>query len=60
LVLQGGMAIGSAAWGALATRVGIPWTLLYSAFALLAGLITISRFRLSEREMERAPAVVRD
>jgi MFS family permease len=60
LVLQGGMAIGSAAWGALATKVGIPWTLLYSALALIAGLFTVKRFRLSERELDLAPLVIRD
>src|SRR5579862_227708 len=31
LVLQGGMALGSTAWGALATRVGVPTALLCSA-----------------------------
>jgi MFS family permease len=60
LVLQGGMAIGSAAWGALATKVGIPWTFLCSALALIAGLFTVKHYRLSAREMELAPSVVRD
>jgi MFS family permease len=60
LVLQGGMAVGSAAWGALAMRVGIPMTLLYSAVALLTGLLTVRRFRLTSQELELAPAVVRD
>jgi MFS family permease len=60
LVLQGGMAIGSAAWGALATRVGIPTAFLCSAVALLAGLFTVRRYRLTSQELELAPAVVRD
>jgi MFS family permease len=60
LVLQGGMAIGSAAWGALASRVGIPWTFLCSALALIAGLLTVKQYRLSEREIELAPSVIRD
>ncbi len=60
LVLQGGMAVGSAAWGALATRVGVPTTLLCSACALVAGLVTVRRFRLTSHELELAPAVVRD
>jgi predicted MFS family arabinose efflux permease len=60
LVLQGGMAVGSAAWGALATRVGVPMTMSCSAGALLIGLLTVRRFRLSAHEMELAPAVVRD
>src|SRR6202044_3525370 len=38
LVLQGGMAIGSAAWGGLATKIGIPESMLCSALALIAGL----------------------
>ena len=37
LVLQGGMALGSTAWGALATRVGVPAALLCSAVALVGG-----------------------
>lgn len=60
LVLQGGMAIGSAAWGALATKFGIPTTMLCSGAALILGLITVRRYRLTSRELEFAPAVVRD
>ena len=60
LVLQGGMAVGSAAWGALATRVGVPNTLFCSALVLVLGLSTIRRHRLSSRQLELAPAVVRD
>jgi MFS family permease len=60
LVLQGGMALGSAAWGALATRIGIPAALLCSASALLAGLLTVPRHRLTARELQFAPSVVRD
>jgi MFS family permease len=60
LALQGGMAIGSAAWGALAARVGVPSALMVAALALLAGLLSIRRHRLSAAELELAPAVVRD
>jgi MFS family permease len=60
LVLQGGMAIGSTLWGALATRIGLPNTLLCSALALGAGLLTIRRHRLSAQHLAMAPAVVRD
>src|SRR5437899_4784202 len=60
LVLQGGMALGSTIWGALATRVGVPTALLCSAVALVAGLFAVRRHRLTEQEMEFAPAVVRD
>jgi predicted MFS family arabinose efflux permease len=60
LVLQGGMAVGSAAWGELATRVGVPTTLLWSAAALALGLFTVRRYRLTSHELELAPSVVRD
>ena len=60
LVLQGGMALGSAIWGGLATRVGVPTALTYAAIALLVGLSTVPRHRLTARELELAPAVVRD
>src|SRR6202044_2247554 len=45
LVLQGGMAIGSALWGALANRVGVPAALMYSAIALVVGLLAARRHR---------------
>ena len=60
LVLQGGMALGSAAWGALATRVGIQTTMLCSAGTLIFGLLTVRRYRLTSRELAFAPSVVRD
>jgi MFS family permease len=46
LVLQGGMAAGSAAWGAVGERWGIPKAMLFSALGLLVGLLTIRHFRL--------------
>jgi len=60
LVLQGGMALGSAVWGMLASRSGIPAALLVSAVALIAGLITVPRHRLSSEKLKFAPVVVRD
>jgi MFS family permease len=60
LVLQGGMTIGSTVWGALATQIGVPDALLCSAGALVLGLTTIRRHRLSARDLELAPSVVRD
>ncbi len=60
LVLQGGMAVGSALWGALATRVGVPTALLVAAVALVAGLLTIRRHRLTAGQLNLSPAVVRD
>jgi len=60
LVLQGGMALGSAAWGALATRFGVPEAMLGAALALVFGLFTVPRYRLSGKQLELTPAVVRD
>ncbi|HKD01309.1 MAG TPA: MFS transporter [Terriglobales bacterium] len=60
LILQGGMALGSAAWGALADQIGVPTTLLCSAIALAGGLLAVRRYRLTAQELELAPSVVRD
>ena len=60
LVLQGGMAVGSAIWGELAAQQGVPAALAWSALAMLAGLVSIRRHRLTAAELELAPAVVRD
>jgi len=60
LVLQGGMAIGSALWGAVATKEGVPAALAWSAVAMVLGLSTIRRHRLNVVPLEMAPAVVRD
>jgi MFS family permease len=60
LVLQGGMALGSAIWGELAARRGVPEALAWSAVAMIVGLSTIRRHRLTGAELRMAPAVVRD
>jgi MFS family permease len=60
LVLQGGMAVGSAIWGALASRQGVPAALMWSALAMIAGLTTIVRHRLTQAELTMAPAAVGD
>lgn len=60
LVLQGGMAIGSAVWGGLATRLGVPNTLLFSAAALVAGLLTARRYQLTSRDIEFDASALRD
>jgi MFS family permease len=60
LVLQGGMALGSAVWGALAARQGVPAALMWSALAMVVGLTTIRRHRLTAAELNMTPAVVRD
>jgi predicted MFS family arabinose efflux permease len=58
LVLQGGMALGSAAWGALAVRTGISAALLYSSIALLCGLVTVRSYPLVSRELRSVPLAV--
>jgi MFS family permease len=60
LVLQGGMAIGSAVWGELAVKRGVPEALAWSAIAMVVGLSTIRRHRLTGAELNMTPAVVRD
>jgi len=60
LVLQGGMAIGSALWGAVANRLGVPTALMWSALAMVAGLVAVRRYRLTSNDLALAPAVVRD
>jgi len=60
LVLQGGMAVGSAFWGVVADRRSVPEALAWSALAMVAGLLTITRHRLTSAELELAPSVVRD
>ena len=50
LVFQGGMAVGSILWGALATRMGVRAALLVAVFGLIAGLMLITRYRLAEGE----------
>jgi predicted MFS family arabinose efflux permease len=60
LVLQGGMALGSAVWGELASRQGVPAALAWSALAMVVGLTSIRRHRLTAAELQMTPAVVRD
>jgi MFS family permease len=60
LVLQGGMAIGSAVWGEVASRQGVPAALAWSALAMVVGMFTILRHRLAYAQLKMAPAAVRD
>ncbi len=48
LVFQGGLALGSAAWGALAGRLGAPTTLVIAAGGVLLGALTLLRWRLAD------------
>ncbi len=50
LTLFGSFAIGAVLWGAIASRVGIEWTLTAAGAGLLLGLGAIPRFRLAAAE----------
>jgi hypothetical protein len=54
------MALGSVLWGELAARKGVPVALAWSALAMVVGLSSILRHRLTTAELKMAPAVVRD
>jgi MFS family permease len=60
LVLQGGMALGSALWGEFAARKGVPVALAWSALSMVVGLSSIVRHRLSAAEFKLAPVVGQD
>jgi MFS family permease len=60
LVLQGGMAVGATLWGALAKRIGVPDALGVAAVALALGVLALRGHRITESELELAPAVLRD
>jgi MFS family permease len=57
LVLQGGMAAGSAFWGALASREGLSTTLLVASSGLLLGLVAARRHRLHDGSKVQFSAV---
>ncbi len=57
LVLQGGMAGGSALWGALASRFGVPAALLLAACGLIAGLATAKRYQVVAHDLDISPSV---
>jgi predicted MFS family arabinose efflux permease len=48
LVLQGGLALGSAVWGIVASRAGIQFALTFAAIALTAGLLISPWYRLKQ------------
>lgn len=46
LVFQGGMALGSFGWGALATKVGVRWALICASAGLFLSLVPAFRYSL--------------
>jgi predicted MFS family arabinose efflux permease len=57
LVLQGGMAAGSAAWGALAGRIGVGSALAWAATGLVLGLPMARSQRLEAVWLEMPPPI---
>jgi predicted MFS family arabinose efflux permease len=50
LALQGGLALGSAAWGVVASQIGIKSTLTIAAAALCCGLLLGPMYKLREAQ----------
>ena len=48
LVLQGGLALGSAVWGVVASNSSVQFTLTFAAAALTAGLLLAPWYRLQQ------------
>ena len=48
LVLQGGLALGSAVWGVVASNAGVQFALTFAAIALTAGLLLSPWYRLQQ------------
>ena len=51
MVFMGGMAVGSAIWGQVASWIGIPLCLTLAALGALAGMIATWRFRIGQLEV---------
>jgi MFS family permease len=59
MVFQGGSAIGSIVWGAMAEHWGTQFALLTAAIGLLVGTLTARRYRLMSGKLDLAPALRR-
>jgi hypothetical protein len=46
IIFQGGLALGSTTWGAIADRAGIPVALAVASIALIIGLLASRNFQL--------------
>lgn len=57
LVFQGGLALGSVIWGAVAARAGIRAALLVSAAALIVGLAAMVRWPMAGAALDLRPAL---
>ena len=55
LIFQGGLAAGSAAWGALATRIGIPTTLVVAGLSTIATIVLGAVAKLPDATADTTP-----
>lgn len=51
VVFMGGMALGSILWGQVATRIGIPMTLIVAAFGIALSIVLTWKFKLGLHEV---------
>jgi MFS family permease len=57
LVFQGSVAIGSATWGALAQRFGVPAALHWAGFGTIASVSLMLAFRLPDSTVDLSPGI---
>ena len=57
LVSQGGLAVGSALWGAVATHVGTATALLWAACGLILGLAVTGYYRIGGEAVDVTPSL---
>jgi len=56
MVFSGAIGIGSLAWGTIADRIGIPWTLVLAATGLAGASVLTLRWRLAQENLDRTPS----
>ena len=56
MVFSGAASVGSLAWGAVADRIGIPWTLVLAGGRLAAASVLTCRWRLAQDIVDRTPS----
>jgi MFS family permease len=56
MVFSGAITLGSLAWGAVADRMGIPWTLVLAAGGLAVASVLTLRWRLALDTVDRTPS----
>ena len=56
MVFSGAASVGSLAWGAVADRIGIPWTLVLAGGGLATASVLTCRWRLAQDIVDRTPS----